>query len=331
MCQVAYNVGMRFLRLLGSFLVILLFHTAITAVVVAILFMQLLAGPTLVKDALDESGVYQVFVDDISQQIEEQAAEALNSDRSTVRGLVQESLDASLVQEQFEVVIDAVYDWLGGDTDKPRFTIDFSDARTGFIEGVASELETELSALPDCTSFEQVQPNADPQVLTCIPPGFTAEELAASYEQELLESADFLSEVRLSSEELLADLDHGFADSNAPTVFQLLNGLLWPSVAALAISSFGIVVLARSKQQGLRRLGGQYIMAGFGLVLSAAIVWLALDNLLVIEQGNQLQAALFEAFRLLLNDMLAIIAVGGVVAFAGGFLLRKLVNKPKKK
>jgi hypothetical protein len=325
--QVAYNAVM---RLLGTLLTVTLLHIAIVALVFAIVFMQLFAEPTSVKETMAESGAYQVLVDDVSQQLGEQATDAFGGDGATAYELAQQTLDANLVQEQFETAIDAVYEWLKGEVDEPRFTIDFSSARSDFIDGIASELEEELATLPTCTSFDQAQPGANPQDLTCIPPGVTTEELVESYEQELLASDDFLPEAELSSEELFADTDYDFTDSNAPKVFQLLSNLLWPSIAAVVLFSLLLVGLAKTKNRGWRRVGGQYIIAGVGLVLSAGIVWLALDSLLVIEQGTQLQTALFEAFRVLLNDMLLVIAVSGGVVIATGLLLRKLIKKPAK-
>lgn len=322
--------GMRIVRLFGSLLLVMLLHTALAVVIVAIIFVQLFSTSTPLKEVLHESGAYQALVDDVARQVSEQITDTPNIDKATVLELAKESLDAGVVQEQAEAAIDAMYDWLYKEANQPEFTINFSGARAKFVSRLGNETRSNLAALPECTSTQQTQSRTSIGDFTCIPPGASIDEIVTSYEENLLASDEFLPEAELTSETLFSEIEYDFAGSSAPKIFNILDHMLWPSMVIVAVSSLAIASIAPNKRKGWRRVAGQYITAGLGLVLSAGILWLALDRLVIIEQGAELQTALVEALKVLLLGSFVIMAMSGAIILFGGLLLRMLVKKPGK-
>lgn len=309
---------MRLIKSLGTAILSLLLTLGVGLLVLSVIFTQLLAQPTAIKANLDKADVHQSFVDTVAEQVGEQADEIAVFDRAELEGLVRDSLSAAAVQTEFENAIDATYAWLEGETDTPKFVLDFSEARESFARNAGQHMQQQLEALPACTSLARLPASGSIENLTCLPPGYNTETEVDQYMDSALASDDFFADATVSSDELLGGKDVFSEDSPAPTVFQLLANALWPLVGALLLGGAGIVILAKNKRIGLRRVAWQLIGAGTGFLLLAALGWLWLWTEPVVFENTStvFQDSLINAALSLVYDALIIIG-----ALAGGFLV----------
>lgn len=97
-----------------------------------------------VKDTANEEEVYEVLVDEIREELEQEApdgdADELPIDRSPPE-LIQAAIDEETIREQGDENIDALYAYLHGETDELHLEIDLGP----IVQDVTAELEAELS------------------------------------------------------------------------------------------------------------------------------------------------------------------------------------------
>lgn len=325
---------MRLIKSLGTAVLSLLMTLGVALLVLSVIFTQLLAQPTAIKANLEEAGVHQSLVDTIAGHVGEQADEVPAFDQAEFEELARESLSASVVQTEVETAIDAMYAWLEGETDTPEFVLDFSEAREAFAHNTGQHMQQQLEALPTCTSVTQFPANGSIEDLTCLPPGYDTEAEVDQYVDNALASDDFFADATVRSDELLSEIDFFNEDSPAPTAFRLLANALWPLAGALLLGGAGIVILAKNKRIGLRRVAWQLIGAGTSLLLLAVLGWLWLwtDPVVFENTATVFQGSLISAALLLIHDALIIVGLLAGGFLIAGILIRTLIRKkPQKK
>lgn len=320
---------MRGLKLLLVTLAGILFQLGVVAIVLSVIFLQILATPEPLKTSLKSAGVYETMTDDIHAQFNEQTTESL--DAEAVQQAAEQAFSEELLRTEVEQAIDVTYDWLRGETDTLNFTLDFSDARVTFAETLGDNARNQLADVPICTSSAQPQPDADIWELTCVPPGVDRDELANDFVAGLLVSDDFLGDITYSSDDLLARAD--FDAQKIPKNFQRLEQSLLPTIVLAATSTLAIIGFSVNKKKGIRRAGGQFVLASGGLLLPAGLLWLFIRPELLMGGSfeNATQEAVLSALATLIRDALAVSMIAGAILFLAGILLRFIFKKPKKK
>ncbi len=321
---------MRGLKILLVALAGILFQLGVVAVVLSVIFLQILATPEPLKSSIQEAGVYEAVVEDIRSQLDGQLAQNLNNDGAIVQQATEQAFSQELLRTEVEQAIDTSYEWLRGETDTLSFTLDFTDARVAFAETLGDNTRAQLADVPTCTSPAQFQPDAEIWELTCIPPGVNRDELVDDFVAESLASDDFLSNLSYSSDDVLAGVD--FDTEKIPKNFQRLEQSLLPAVALVIASGLAIVGFSVNKKKGIRRAGAQFVFAGGGLLLPAGALWLFMQPELLMAGAfeNATQEAVLSALTILIRDALVISMIAGAILLLVGLLLRFIFKKPKK-
>lgn len=322
--QLVYNVPMHILKTVFTSIFALLLHITLPVVVLASVFTLLLAVPGPIKRSLAEAEVYQAFTETVAEELTGQAEndDSLAVPPAEIREAVDQAIATEPLQEQVEQALDATYDWLNGLTQRPEFTIDLSQSRENFANSVSAYAADRLESLPTCSSLSQLENEVNPLTAECLPPRFDRQTAIEAYSQELLDSGEFLPEVKFSSSEIFSNFEDDTLAS-APSTFQQLKQAVWIVATVSGVLALAIFLLAPTKRIGLRRVGLNLAIVGLWLGLFAALSWIFQDTLFSIGSGAaSLQIAVIDAVGLLVDQALTIVAVGAGVYLLVGLVLR---------
>lgn len=238
----------------------------------------------VIKGWLDDSEFYarvvDKAVDELQKEIEKKdwstsdAPEAIKSiDAEIIERVAGKVLNPSLLQNEVEKILDAVYDWLEGSSPTLDFTIDLTEQKTALAESITYELRTHLSGLPGCTLAE-LRNFSDPFSATCNPPNL--DEKLDELRNGLMSSDDFLPDPTIHSsaikvgetgdqktiEESLQDL---------PKWYQKAKKLAWIATGLSIVFAAGIFFLSKSRRNGIKHLS-IYLAISATLLLASGIL-----------------------------------------------------------
>ncbi len=158
-----------------------------------------------------------------------------------------------------EQAIDAVYDFLEGKSPKLEFQVSFSDRIDAVTDELANLAAKQLSSAPECDKTDPPS-SLDPLTLTCLPPGVTTTDLAASFKRQL-QSSPQLGQT-LSGERVFGgSLDQG-AIANLPRYYQPAKNIGIYFAVAVFVLGLLVIVLSRPPLDGLRKVGRTLFGAG---------------------------------------------------------------------
>lgn len=320
---------MHILKTVFTSIFALLLHITLPVVVLASVFTLLLAAPGPIKRSLAEAEVYQAFTETVAEELTGQAEndDSLAVPPAEIREAVDQAIATEPLQEQVEQALDATYDWLNGLTQRPEFTIDLSQSRENFANSVSAYAADRLESLPTCSSLSQLENEVNPLTAECLPPRFDRQTAIEAYSQELLDSGEFLPEVKFSSSEIFSNFEDDTLAS-APSTFQQLKQAGWISIVLSAILALLVFFLAPSRRLGARRIGLHLIVAGISLGILALFGWVFQDALISASAGvSPLQASIIDTVDLLVEQALNIIAIGAGVYIFSGVLLRFFLSR----
>lgn len=251
------------------------FVATLTALLAALLFVlafdvglvRTVGSPSTVKKVLADSGIYSSVVPTALTEVGKISTSVgdIPLSDSSIRSAATQSFTPQQIESYSNEIIDSIYTWLEGKTDKPTFRIDLTASRDSLADNIAATLQQRLATLPVCTSFSGT--GFDAYSATCLPPGVSAAQAAAEVKSQLLSGQGFLDQPVITSDNIEGSGDgkSPFDNQSVPENYQRLKkapfvvGLLALLVAA------GIVFLSATRRRGLRRIG--IILAAVGIFM----------------------------------------------------------------
>lgn len=296
--------------------------------------------PDALKNSLEESGVYSNVIDGVAeglknQQNKNREEDVMPLDRPEIIQIAKSAFTPEVLRSGAESVIDGFYGWFEGRTSRPEFSVDLSQPKSQFVQGVGEYAANRLESLPECTRQQNLElareKTIDPLTVNCRPP-IDIESEKQRLIAELGEQKGFLSDPVITAEHLKRENGEpvDFEGSRVPEGFQGFRIL--PVVLALmaALTGVGTILLSRKRQAGLWRVGVSLFGTGLFLVISMFVFEFLLNNFdppvgfLGKETGigGGLQSSVQETIRLLFAEISRQVWwLGGAFAAIGGLSL----------
>ncbi len=293
-----------------------------------------------VKNWLEESGIYGQITDTVINDAETVSVESLsvNTDQlpTEVKEAVNNAFNPAMLKDSTEKFVDGVYAWLEGSTDSPQVEVDISNAKNQLVEDLGSYATSRASSLPECTPLElQAVSRFDGINATCLPPGVTPEQVGQDTKEQLLNSASFLPDTKLSGEDI-GGSNGQLLPEKLKSTYQTSKWLVPTFIVLVLISSVGVVFTSSTKRKGLGRGSAIYLISGIAVGFSAFIIGKGPErlNMLVSEATNspggaRLAMDILTVAGREVGYMLAWFAAAYILLGLIGVLLTKFYKKSK--
>lgn len=234
---------------------------------------QTVGNPEKVKDILDKSGAYQDLIPRLLENTQkEQNPDGITLSDPTVQKAAGAAFTPEFVKQSSERIIDSIYAWLEGRTDKPDFNIDLTGARIGFADRAAQEAQERAAALPRCPGGISLA-EFDVFTASCLPAGVTPQMVAERVRTGILNGEGLFDTSSLNADSLkTGDGQPMFQEfESLPARYQqAMEAPFYLSLAAVLVAA-AIVFLSPGRRKGLKRVG--IILAVVGLIM-LVISWL---------------------------------------------------------
>jgi hypothetical protein len=256
------------LGILSPLFIILLFATAFD-----VGFIRTATHPVTVKKLVAESGIYDTAVLNVLQQTKTIQTSVGNFSASDpiIQNAAKTAITPQYVQQNTEVAIDNIYQWLDGQIAQPNFSFDLSGAKNAFAEQVAGGVQQKLSTLSACTPAQNLaiaqSGSYDAVNANCLPKGVTPASAASNVKAGILNNQDFIKETKIGAANVKGDNPNQsvFDQSdvkNIPKQYQRAKKTPFILAILTILAGAGIVFLSRSWQVGLRHIGINLVVIG---------------------------------------------------------------------
>jgi hypothetical protein len=260
------------LGILSPLFIILLFATAFD-----IGFVRTASHPVTVKRLVAESGIYNSVVPNVLAQtksITTSLGDVPTSDPA-VQNAARVALPPQYIQQNTEMAIDNIYQWLDGKIAQPSFKIDLAGAKTLFANNIADSLQKRMAGLPACSAAQTrqiVQTGFDAYQAPCLPRGTNPSVIAQQVKAGIINQQDFLKNLDLSAASIKSgntgqSVFEQKGVKNLPTQYQRAKKTPWILSILTILSGAAIVFLSRSWQTGLRHIAINLLVIGLVMLL----------------------------------------------------------------
>jgi hypothetical protein len=257
------------LVLLTPILPLLLFATALDFGI-----LRVAGSPAPVKNLLVESGIYNSVVSNALDQAQKSAGDSntISLENSQVKQAAESSFSPQVVQQSTEKVIDGVYDWLGGKTPQPDFSVNLTSVKSSFAEKVGEAAKNNAVTLPACAP-SVIPSSGDPFSANCLPRGVTPEQVGEQAKQQVLNAQGFLKNPNITAKSVQSsgsnqDVFNGQL-KDAPKQYQRVKKTPFILVALTLLAIAGIIFLNSSRRKGLKHVGIVLLTTGIFMLFFA--------------------------------------------------------------
>jgi hypothetical protein len=279
--------------------------------------------PQAIKDAADESNLYQAAVDNILEKAKQNAQNQNTQvpiDRPEIEQVAREAFPAELLSRNSTSIIDGFYGWLQGKTEQPEFSVDLSSAKQSFANGVADYAVRRYDSLPPCTlaQLRGLSTEVDPFSVECRPPGLASASVRQEVLDKILSSPEFLADTNFTVADLPTDEQGRTVTDNlsrAPDAYDAMRTLPWLLAIASVVLAAGVIYLNDTKRQGLRSIGITLLGTGLFLGIGAFLTTWA------FEQVNSQPKAPFDESLLQATTSLVNTYNGNLLKFYAGYIV----------
>jgi hypothetical protein len=234
-----------------------------------------------VETWLNQSNLYQRFLSNAITQAKtsagsNQAQGSITLSDSAVQQAADSAFSIKLFQRSLNTFLNSNYAWLEGKSAQPNFTIDLTGAKQNFAAQIGQYVQEHITSLPVCSAQQLAEigsaSNIDPLKITCRPPTLDAQAEAALVTQRVNNSGGFLSNPVITANNInpnggSSSQPYYQKFSRAPKFYQVAVKLPWIYAVLAVISALGVILLARRKRNGLRRVGGSLVTIGVILLI----------------------------------------------------------------
>ncbi len=311
------------LKAFGRWLFFFIFHLSIIFLISTVSLVLLLGDRNSTKAVIDDSGVYDEFVDAFVLTAANESQGEPNSlpfDDPEVIKIANESFDSKVLKSAGDHVLDSVYDWVEGSKDELEFEINFSAQVDKFIEGMSAYAVNKYESLPPCTAIDNV--SATVFNLTCQPSGSSA-ELIRQYSKDDLMQQDFLNNPVLSDETIFSSEDQKDDLEFLPETYRATRLLPVICILVIFISGILFILLHRSRRRGVKRIGSDMVTTAVFIALLTLVFGFVLphftDTFSVQGEGlprlfnNVIEEFLQNLDIVVINISIVLVSVGATV------------------
>ncbi|MGH7157395.1 MAG: hypothetical protein ACREGG_04790 [Candidatus Saccharimonadales bacterium] len=247
--------------------IVLLFATAFD-----VGFVRTATHPPTVKKLVADSGIYSAVVPSLLQQTKSISTNYGTASVSNpiIKNAANLALPPQFIQQNTEMAIDNVYQWLNSNIAVPNFNVDLSGSKALFANKVADAVENRLSTLPACSASQNRQIALSGQFdvfnATCSPGGSDPDSVIEQLRSSLASEQDFLPNTTINP----ANVKNGGSNQSifnsqlksAPKQFQLLKKSPFILGLLTILTGVGIIFLSSTWQKGLRHVGINLVVIG---------------------------------------------------------------------
>lgn len=307
--------------------------------------------PDKLETWLGQSDLYDHLVSTVLQQTPQTVTTTVAGRTVTItpgaqiiQSAAKSSFSPQLVQSDVNSVVESNYDWLEGKTTTPSFTVDFTAAKTAYVQTIAQSVQTQLGKLPACTpaQLKQLGQSIDTSTATCLPTGFSTQVANQAAQQIAASGNGSFGSTPITADTLIKSQSQSQpyykAYSWLPAAYHW--AVLLPVILAIlaVLLAAAIVFVAPTKRRGLRRLASVLLPTGVILVL----VKFAVDVIFRHVQANVFNSASVGQLQVSLTAFLHRVEVsitnidlyfgigfiaGAVIIYAVLFLTKSRVRK----
>ena len=283
------------------------------------------------KDWIRESGVYDTSVIIVGEVLEQQSGdenieiqriiEELQDSESDLHGVGTRILSPPAVSSNVETVLDSVYTWLSGETDRPIFTIRVAESDEDLEEILRVGLIEKVDGLPSCEPEQQYDLDS-PLQLSCKPAGLETDTYINQYIDDVSDSEEFnqLKESMVISSDLIeidpelsSKIQTGYRVFRILPILSLLLGLI------LAAAIYLISPERRSTPQYIAVLMAvvslPILASTFYAIKSSPELVQIIQNILTDRVPGQLLTSIGSILDSLIRSLLELVAIVTLIEF----------------
>ena len=314
---------MKFYKAVLKWLSSLLLHGALLLIISSLSVSFLFGNRNSAKEVLEESGVYNKFVNailDDNIKSSQGKRNVLPFSDLEVRRISNQAFSPTVLMNKSEQVIDAFYDWMLGKTDSLAFYVDFTPQREVFVEEISTYAAKRIEFLPSCGTRDISATTIFD--LDCRPDGVPLEFVKSRTREDLLAS-DFLKDVSLSEQDLPKTSDGILLHDRvnfAPQILHTLTSSLWIFIIIFILATILFIIARKPYRRGTRAYGRDLVSNGGTLIVATFIFGFIMPRLTSsykIQGGetmrllNDVTEAYIRRFDvLLINIAIQVVAIG---------------------
>lgn len=291
-----------------------------------------LGNPETIKQSLVQANAYeryaQAIIDSGKSQLKSDP-NAIPLDNPRIEAIIKKSLEEKFLQNISERGIDAVYNWLEGETPTIEFKVDVSKNRQLLADGVANYAVERLGSLPPC---DTVPAETNVFRITCLPLNTNTAQIKQQVRQAILKDTSIFSTSTLTADNLpSAENGEKFLEAyrSGPKYFRLFVLAPWLLLGVAVVSALLMVFLNRTRRRGLHSVATSLIGTGIILAVAPLVYTYVLPRLGFSLPGSSTDVAsettaviisdatkhLYSSFNTMLINIAIQIAVVGAVLF----------------
>ena len=232
---------------------------------------RLVGQPSSVKRVISDSGLYDNAVNSVLAQVKTVSAgkDKVPLQDDLFKNVAQQAFPPAYLQRSVETVIDGLYHWLDGRVKLPDFKLDIAEAKQKLVDSLAIQLKNRLAKLPVCPANISLD-NYDAFSAKCRPANLDPAAFSQQLKKQLLTSRDFLPDKTLTANDIkLGDQKADvFRDQlkNVPKIYQNFKRSPLVFILLILLVATAAVMLAASRQGGLRKVSLGLLIAGLVIV-----------------------------------------------------------------
>lgn len=224
-----------------------------------------------VKNILSESGAYENAAPLLIKEFEKESKKSrgdVSLKNPEVKKIASETFDGQFIKGASENIIDELYGWLEGKTDRPHFKVELQPARKEFADKLGDYAIKRFDKLPPC-QIGQLQADFNVLDTKCAPPGVTKKAIRSSINKSVAEDSQVISDQAVKTDNFKDEQGREVHESfeNAPKVFQAAKLLPVFIMIIGLLAASGLIFLSGTRAKGFKRVGVSLAAAALLLLL----------------------------------------------------------------
>lgn len=312
-----------FKKLLSG-LLILVFTTSVF-IFILVTSLVILFRPNNIKEWVQESGVYATLSSTIiNQGIQQQTATNISFDDPAVQSSIKLALSPKFIESSSETIIDSLFTWLDGSSEKLAFTISTDPVKQVFADDIINYATKRYNSLPACKN-NSLPASSDPLTIDCRPPyGVDINQLTADLRTQIMQNEDFLPNSALTADTLFKNAPVLGSNSVLPDIYRFMQYAPYLLAFSLLVTALSAVALNESKRRTVGKVGSILIVSS---ILAMVALWLtafgisALRDQLQLQQNSEYAGTYINIVLSILNALrVDMLKTAGVISIAFALL-----------
>lgn len=282
------NKTLNILRwIVTPFLILLLFLLIITGIPATVVS-NAITNKDKLQDWLKQSEIYDNGLEIMTDVMEEKTEQGtyfyeldnqLQDENSELSQLVKKNITPDFLEQSSNTVIDSMYDWAEGKTERPEFKIQVAKNEETLIEFLTIAFKEKMKNLPECSTNFVMPSDFDPLGSDCQPINYDLNEIEEYIRdhsdepefKELFEATEINSTDFKPSEE---------TTENVQTAYTILKLGPYIIVSVILLIALILVILIPGWKKGLLVSGILMLVSGLLVLISKLVLATQFDYLI---------------------------------------------------